>query len=262
MTNARVLGHLHADKKGEIRTIYGDGLKYFITIVDDYSRYLHSDTVWKKGEAPDAVLSFIKIFEKQQGTVVRSWHTDGGNIFQRAQDALRTNGVEVSTRTSYNPAFNRLSARYHVIVISMTFAARLHASFPTWRQYALRHLTTRKNMVLHSETRIVPFDTVYGYQFPELQYPAPFGCHLLYQPVMEQLPAFSHQLEEVLLFGHDDGCVYLMITESGFIRTKMSVHMKMSSPVYSFYVSVRFQHQQVRKMTNHMQLMCKSCYPN
>lgn len=105
--------------------------------------------------------------------------------------------------------------------MSLTRAALLQAYLLTrYWHYALRYVTSCKNMILHSKTRNVSLDTFYGHKSPELLYIKPFGCRMRYYPFTERLPTFGRRLEEGLCSEHDAGGVYLVLTESGIDRTK------------------------------------------
>ena len=45
------MGHLHADTMGKVKTTSENGEKYFITIVDDYSRFVHVKPIRNKTQA-------------------------------------------------------------------------------------------------------------------------------------------------------------------------------------------------------------------
>lgn len=76
LTKSKPLSHLHAETKGKIRKAPENGHKYFATIVYECSRYVHTVPVRMKSEASDALLSFVKKFEKQSVTFfIHRWQT-------------------------------------------------------------------------------------------------------------------------------------------------------------------------------------------
>ena len=59
LTKATTVCHLHADVKGIIKDTSGDGKRYYVVIVDEYSRYVHAVPMVDKSEASTKVLQFV-----------------------------------------------------------------------------------------------------------------------------------------------------------------------------------------------------------
>ena len=78
LTDAPDIGKLHADVKGKIETTSVSGYKYFLTIVEEYTRYTVAIPIRSKGAASEALQKFTVWFERQTGYTTRKFHTDGG----------------------------------------------------------------------------------------------------------------------------------------------------------------------------------------
>ncbi|KAI0558055.1 hypothetical protein FGB62_239g00 [Gracilaria domingensis] len=104
-------GHLHTDIT-TAGTDSHDGFKYYIAIVDEYTRFLFTRPIRLKSEASEVIFEYAKCFERHSGAVIRSLHSDGGLEFFRAQKRLRKERVNISTTSSYTPSSNGLAESY------------------------------------------------------------------------------------------------------------------------------------------------------
>lgn len=221
LSNARKVGRLHVDTKGKVEEKSEGGHKYFLTIVEEYSRYTAVFPLRTKGEASDQLLQFIKWFEKQSGYVVTAVHTDGGSEFKRALFFLTAEGVDVSISTAYTPNSNGLVERSHGIILSNVRSCMEQAKLPAkYWHWAIRHVTACRNFIPHHRTGAVPYSTVFGRTYPDLHHLRVFGCRVLYRPPVKKLTTFGSRLREGILLLHEGGGVYRVLTDTGTVRTK------------------------------------------
>lgn len=221
LTSAARVGRLHCDTKGKVDTQSDEGHGYFLTVVDEFSRFTHVCPLRSKSEASDSLLSFIRRFEKQTGHTVTGVHTDGGTEFRRALDQLDTDGVDVSTTTPYTPESNGLAERTHAVITSLARACIKQSKLPMglWH-HAVRHVTDARNAVKHSTTKKLPFESAFGHSPPYVKHMRPFGCRALYRPSGQKLPVFGSRVRNGLLLRHEGGGIYRILTDSGTVRTK------------------------------------------
>lgn len=153
LTRSEEIWALHVDTKGMLHVSSTEGHRYFVTIVEEASRYVK--VVKSNMEVSELLLRFVKFFEKQTGRVVKRMHMDGGSEFFRARDYLEDHGCDVSTSTPYTPESNSLVERMNQTVVT-TLACRClqNAKMPqTYLQYAVRHVVDCRNYVLDFQTK-------------------------------------------------------------------------------------------------------------
>lgn len=119
LTGMTKVGKLHVDTKGQVEESSVDGHRYFLTVVEEYSRYIYVCPMVTKGQASDQLLHFIKCFEKQSGHVIREVHADGGGESKRSKKWLEGQGVKCTLSTPYTPQSNGLAERAHGVVLSL-----------------------------------------------------------------------------------------------------------------------------------------------
>lgn len=101
ITSASSVRHQHKDTKGVIRVRSVNGFRYFVAVVHEFARYLHTCPIKAKGEASDVVLQFGRWFQRQTGTAIRSIHRDNGLGLLRAQAELKSGGLDINLTTAY-----------------------------------------------------------------------------------------------------------------------------------------------------------------
>lgn len=62
LTKAQHISRLLAETKGKIEVTYTDGHKYFLKMIEEYSRYIEVLPLTSKGLASDQLLQFIRHF--------------------------------------------------------------------------------------------------------------------------------------------------------------------------------------------------------
>lgn len=89
--------HIETQRKFDIRSINGD--KYFLNIVEEYSRFAQTFPMQSKGETLEFLLNSICKFEKQTTHTVKKVHGDNVTEFARAFEFLYKQGGEILTST-------------------------------------------------------------------------------------------------------------------------------------------------------------------
>jgi len=69
---------LHFDNWGPIAKVFIHGQRYFLTIVDDYSRYLWTILLKTKSEVPSHVKNFIQLIQTQHNITPKFIRSDNG----------------------------------------------------------------------------------------------------------------------------------------------------------------------------------------
>lgn len=222
LTNSSYIGILHTDTKGKVKVPSVDGHLYFLTIVEEFTRYVHVSPLYHKSEASEELLRFIKRFEKQSGHIIRAVHTDGGTEFNKALSFLDEQGVDTSITTAYTPQSNGLAERYHGIITSSARACLIQSKIPeSFWNYAIRHVANCRNAVRLEAKNQIPYQAVFKRSTPYTKYLRPFGCRVLHQPVKNKLSTFASRANNSICLGHDKGGIYYVLSSSSkVVRTK------------------------------------------
>ena len=108
-----LLGLIHSDICGPMQVGTHSGCKYFITFIDDLSRYCHTYLMRQKSEAFDKFILYKNFVEKQTNykiKILRSNH--GGEYMADSFNNLcKEQGIKQEFTTTYTPQQNGVSER-------------------------------------------------------------------------------------------------------------------------------------------------------
>lgn len=227
LTSATSIGRIHCDTKEMVNCIFDDGHKYFITIIEEFTRFVYACPVQSKAEASEILLRFVKRFEKQSVLTFKAVHTDNGTEFSRAITALTDNGLVVTTSTVDTPESRGLAERTHQTIVGdvRTCLDNVNLLERYWH-YALRHAVNSGSAVPSSTTGKSLSSSDFEERPTYLKLIGPFGCHVICKPKADQLTTFSPRGSRGLNLLHDDGGVYRILANTGVVRTKHVNYME------------------------------------
>ena len=109
----RLLDLIHTDVCGPMSVHAKGGFIYFITFIDDYSRYGYLYLMRYKSEAFEKFKEFRNEVEKQLGRSIKSLRSDRGGEYlsQAFLDYLRDNGILSQWTPPYTPQHNGVAKR-------------------------------------------------------------------------------------------------------------------------------------------------------
>lgn len=168
---------IHCDLWGPYRTSSTCGSRYFLTIVDDYSRavwlYLMSD----KTNVSTHLRQFISLSLRQFEKKVKVIRSDNGTEFMCLSQYFLDQGILHETSCVATPQQNGRVERKHQHILNVARALRFQAGLPIdfWAECALTscYLINRTpSKLLDTKT---PFELLYGHP-PSLAHLRVFGC--------------------------------------------------------------------------------------
>ena len=168
---------IHCDLWGPYRTTSLCGSKYFLTILDDFSR-----TVWiyllpNKKEAPKHIQNFVALVERQFAAKVKTLRSDNDFEFICLSDFFSQKGIIHETSCIGSPQQNGRVERKHRHLLNVARSLRFQASLPIefWSYCVLAagYLINRiPTAVLNGKT---PYELLYQ-KLPPTNHLKLFGC--------------------------------------------------------------------------------------
>jgi hypothetical protein len=136
---SKPFGLLHFDIWGPIATASIHGHSYFLTVVDDYSRYTWLTLMKSKSETKSHVQNLIKFFETQFNAKTQCVRTDNGPKFFMHDFFLKT-GIVHQTSFVKTPQQNARVERKHQHILNFARALLFQSHLPKqfW-SYAVTH---------------------------------------------------------------------------------------------------------------------------
>lgn len=104
---------IHGDLAGPMDCATIGGCKYFLILVDDYSRRTFVYLLKHKSETFDKFCIFSKLVENQTGKKIRVFRSDNGTEFcsNKFKAYLESKGIQHQTSIPYTPQQNGLAER-------------------------------------------------------------------------------------------------------------------------------------------------------
>ncbi|XP_010484894.1 PREDICTED: uncharacterized protein LOC104763183 [Camelina sativa] len=121
---------IHCDLWGPYRTTALCGSRYFLTILDDYSRVVWIYLLPSKSDAPHHFKNFLKLVETQFSAHVKTVHSDNGSEFVCLSNFFTEKGIIHETSCVGTPQQNRHVKRKSRHILNVARALMFHAHLP------------------------------------------------------------------------------------------------------------------------------------
>ncbi|GFT18956.1 retrovirus-related Pol polyprotein from transposon TNT 1-94 [Trichonephila clavipes] len=184
----RPLELLHMDLCGPMPTESQGGNKYFLSIIDDYSRKVTVFPIRNKSDVFHTFIRFQKRAERFLSKKVIAVRTDGGLEFcNKDMDNFLTElGIKHEITNSYTPEMNGVAERFNLTALDgiKTLLKSSEVPHKFWGE-ALLCFTNAWNRICHKDSKKTPFEKYSGRK-PSVLHLIPFGC-LAYAGVPKQI---------------------------------------------------------------------------
>ncbi|GJY00055.1 retrovirus-related pol polyprotein from transposon TNT 1-94, partial [Tanacetum coccineum] len=117
------------DLCGPMRVQSVNGKKYILVIVDDYSRFTWVKFLASKDEAPDFIITFLKMIQRRLNASVRKIRTDNGIEFvnQTLRDYYESVGISHETSVTRTPQQNGVVERSNRTLVEAAHTMLIYA---------------------------------------------------------------------------------------------------------------------------------------
>lgn len=174
-----VLELVHTDICGPMKTVSQGGSRYFITFIDDYSRFVVTRFLRQKSDAFEAFKDFMVEAEKQTGRKLKCLRSDNGREYINAkfESFFKQHGIRHQTTVSYTPQQNGVAERANRTLVEMSRCMLEASKLPQslWSE-ALNTATYIRN---RSPTKLIkgitPYERWSGRK-PSVSHLKVFGC--------------------------------------------------------------------------------------
>ncbi|OWB54148.1 hypothetical protein B5S27_g5803 [[Candida] boidinii] len=199
---------LHADVAGPFPVPGLATERYFLTIVDDFTRWTHAVPMIHKSDTAGLIKDFIAKCETQFSSSrhrVVSIRTDNGGEFCSAdlESFFRSKGITHQRTVPYNSYQNGVAERKHRTLEEKVRTLLVSSGLPDsfWAE-ALQTAVFLINRLPPTSSRTSPFELWYGFA-PDLSVLRPFGCKVFAVTDPVKRPSkFSPATQEGILVGY------------------------------------------------------------
>jgi len=167
---------IHVDIWGPCAITSLHAYRYFLTIVDDHTRFTWLYLMNNKSETRKHLVNFITLVKNQFDKCVKIVRSDNGPEFNM-KDFFNSEGIVHQTSCVETPEQNGIVERKHQHLMNVTRALLFRSNVPTqfWC-YAVSHAVFLINRIPTPFLKNAsPFEKLYNKQ-PDLSYIRVFGC--------------------------------------------------------------------------------------
>ena len=205
--STELLGRIHSDLHGPLpRTPYG--YQYWMTLVDDYSRYKSVYLLKKKSDAFAAFKEFVAKSERELNLKVKELRDDKGGEYMGSDfdQYCKDNGISrqhtVKATPQQNPVAERLNRTLAEGVTAMLNQANLPVGY--WAQ-AVLYLTHILNVTPSSALSETTSYEVWKKRKPDLKMYRVFGCRAFVNILKKERTALASHTQKCIFLGFEDG---------------------------------------------------------
>ncbi|TYK10877.1 Retrovirus-related Pol polyprotein from transposon TNT 1-94 [Cucumis melo var. makuwa] len=178
-TTKGILDYVHSDLWGPTKEVSMGGSRYFISIIDDFSRKVWIYPLKQKDEAFGKFLEWKKQVENQTGRKVKYLRTDNGLEFvnNKFNHFCKSDGITRHFTVTYTPQQNGLAERFNITIMERTRCLLTNASLPL--KFWGKAVQTACYLINRSPSTALNLKTpqeVWTGKAPSLEHLRVFGC--------------------------------------------------------------------------------------
>ncbi|KAG5516925.1 hypothetical protein RHGRI_037606 [Rhododendron griersonianum] len=196
---------IHCDIWGPHRHQTYSGARYFLTIVDDFTRCTWLFLMSHKSDASSLLKSFFTFVHNQFNAHIKIFRSDNGSEFLSLQSFFITKGIEFQTSCVSTPQQNGVVERKHGHILRVARALLFQSNMPirfwgecvTTAVYLINRLPTRLL------SNITPFERLYGHP-PTYDHLRVFKS-LCYATIVKPVSKFAPRARRCVFLGYPTG---------------------------------------------------------
>ncbi|PKU66732.1 Retrovirus-related Pol polyprotein from transposon TNT 1-94 [Dendrobium catenatum] len=197
------LALLHSDVWGPSPVMSNQGFRYYVTFIDDFSRYTWIFPIRNKSDVPHIFINFKIFIENQTDYKIKMLRTDGGTEYRNntLNHFFESNGIQHQFSCPYTPEQNGVAERKHRHIIETTRTLLHLASVPQqfWPDAANTAVYLINRLPSSNTNNRSPYQLLYK-EWPSYSFLKTFGCECF--PLSH--PPLRHKLQQ-----NSRSCVFL-----------------------------------------------------
>lgn len=177
-----ILGRIHSDVCGPLPTVATGGEKYFVTFIDEKSRYLKVFAIKSRDEIGDVFETYKSFVEKQTGHRIKCMRTDNAAEYKGGKFAaiIKSCGIKHELTVPGSPAQNGMAERMNLTMINQVKCMLQEADLPyeLWAEAVQTACYLRNRSATRTIRGMTPFELFWGIK-PNLNHLRVFGCRAI-----------------------------------------------------------------------------------
>ena len=216
---------IHSDVCGPMHIKSLGNSRYFVTFIDDHSRYTLTYFLKSKDEVLEKFKEFVN-YVNTLGKKVKILRSDNGGEYcsKTFQDYLKEHGIQHQTTVPYNPEQNGTPERMNRTLLEAARSMMYHASIPKefWAEAVSTATYTRNRSPTRSLNNTTPFECLFNRK-PDVSNLKVFGCVAYTHIPGHQRKKLEEKSRKCIFVGYPDGTKGFKLydlTKGTFIRSR------------------------------------------
>ena len=199
---------VHSDICGPMSVNSIGGSRYFVTFIDDYTRYTYVYFIKHKDEVLAKFKEFVNLATNLTGRSVKTLRTDNGGEYcsKEFESFLKEKGIVHQLTVPYNPAQNGVSERMNRTLVESARSMMSHGKTPI--EFSAEAINTAVYLRNRSPTtslkEITPYECLFK-QKPDVSNLRVFGCEAFAHIPEKQRKKFDEKSRKVVFIGYPEG---------------------------------------------------------
>ena len=177
--NDTVLGLVHSDVCGKVSTQSLGGAEYFLTFIDDHTRYTWVYVLKRKDQVFNKFQEWKALVEKSTGQYLKTLRTDNGGEYtsNEFEEYLTKEGIRHETTVPKHPEQNGVAERMNRTIVETARSMLAEAGLPRkfWAEAVCTAVYLRNRSPTTAVEGVTPYEALTG-QKPQVNSLRVFGC--------------------------------------------------------------------------------------
>lgn len=204
---AEVLDLIHTDVCGPMQTTTPSGNRYFMTMIDDNSKYTKVYLLKNKSEVPAKIQEYVKYVQTKFRVTPKKIRSDRGGEYtgEKLKSFLRNEGIQMELTNPYTPQQNGCAERKNRYLVEMARSMLVDSSLPNkyWGE-AIVTANHMQNKLPVTGREVTPYET-WNERKPNLSYIKRFGCKAYATIPAERRQKLDDKAKELTFVGYEEG---------------------------------------------------------
>ena len=201
--STRPLELVHSDVCGPMQNVSIGGSRYFVSFIDDYTRFVHVYFLREKSDVFDRFREFESLVTNQTGLRIGTLRSDGGGEYVNSdfEQYLVLQGIHHELTIRYSPEQNGVAERYNRTICESGRAMLNQSGLPKrfWAEAIATAVYVRNRLPTSSlAMKTTPHEMWYGRK-PAISHLKVFGC-VCYAHIPDQLRQKLDDKAESMVF--------------------------------------------------------------
>ncbi|GJW29030.1 putative ribonuclease H-like domain-containing protein [Tanacetum coccineum] len=179
--------------------------KYFLVVIDDYSRFTWVFFLITKDETSEILKSFIKEIENLVDKKVKIIRSDNGTEFKNKvmDDFCKEKGIKREYSVARTPQQNGVAKRRNRTLIEAARTMLADSKLPTtfWAEVVSTVCYVQNRVLVVKPHNKTPYELCRGFK-PALSFMIPFGYHVTILNTLDSLGKFDGKSDEGFFVGY------------------------------------------------------------